>query len=152
MPRKKETKNVTKYYQKKILTELVKNKEDKELIAKRYNITANTIYEIINRNMEYYQNIKSKMMDSIQLGAAECSNLALDALKSKNLNKEKPKSLAYIAETTGKLAQGATQIAVQINNNIPTNREDLLNWLKSDKSKEIIDNTMESESASNDDK
>jgi hypothetical protein len=83
--------------------------------------------------------MKNELLDSITLGSGVCSNLALNALKNKNLNKEKPKSLAYIAESMGKLAQGNPLVNINLNTSMPTNREDLIKWLS--KPAEIVGNT-----------
>ena len=55
---------------------------------------------------------------------------AIAELDKKDLSKEKSRTLAEIAEKTSRISNNSPQIAVQINNQLPSTREDLINFLQ----------------------
>jgi hypothetical protein len=146
MARKKGSKNLSIRQKKAIALDYAVN-DDVSLVAQKHNLSYNTVKNIVDSNLNVYEKIKDRLPESMIVGAGIVGNLAIEGLKRKNLENgiEKASTLAVVAGEMRKIAVGDQQTQVNVNVSLPTSRDQLLSFLKSDK---VVDVSSNSESAS----
>jgi hypothetical protein len=127
MPRghKKSTPRAT---QLKIVRDFVKT-GDTAGIAAKYDLNQRSILNIVKRNIDFYERLSADLEKSMELGASVVGNMAIDALRGKKLKKEKALHLSVIAKNMKDIKSKDGVNAVQVNFNIPTDREGILNFI-----------------------
>lgn len=106
----------------------IRNRQE---LSKEYNISTKQIDNIVKNSLKLKEQFENKLIESMAVGAGVVGNQALEKLSKRNLNKENARTLSTIAVDMHKIATGNNgHTFININNTIPTTREELLTWLQ----------------------